>query len=100
MNIIFGRPHAEMLKDRYTVLEIVNLNDPATDYQCYCIVDGGSIPPQQLPKLPHYIKLHETLIDNIRKQNTTVVLELARNLHRQWGGELDSFYEAVVEHYK
>ena len=100
MNVIFGHEHAEMLKDRYTVLEIINLNDPATDYQCYCVVDGEQIPPQQLPTLPHYTNLHKKLVDNIRQKNVPVIMELARSLHRHWGGELDSFYEAVIEHYK
>lgn len=100
MNIIFGHAHAEMIRERYTVLEIVNLEDVVTDYQCYCVVEGTAIPPQELATLNHYVTLHGKLIDNIRKNNTDVVLELARSLHKHWGGELDSFYEAVIEHYK
>lgn len=100
MNIIFGRAHADMVRDRYTVLEIINLEDIATDYQCYCVIGGENIAPEQLSTLNHYVNLHGKLIDNIRASNTSVVLELARSLHRRWGGELDSFYEAVIEHYK
>lgn len=100
MNIIFGRDHATMLRERYTVLEIVNLEDPVTDYQCFCVVDGSNIPAQELPMLEHYVHLHEKLIDNIRKNNSSVTTELSRSLHKKWAGELDSFYEAVIEHYK
>ena len=100
MNIIFGREHAEMLRGRYTVLEIVNLNDLDTDYQCFCVVEGTNMNPKDLPTLSHYTELHGKLIDNLRKKNQAVGVELSRSLHGQWGGEIDSFYEAVLEHYK
>lgn len=100
MNVIFGRQHANMLKERYTVLEIVNLLDLEHDYQAYCLIDGSGIPAQELPTLTHYVNLHNTLIENIRRNNIPVVTELARNLHKRWGGELDSFYEAIIERYK
>lgn len=100
MNIIFGHAHAEMIRERYTVLEIVNLEDVVTDYQCYCVVEGTKIPVDQLPTLKHYTELHGKLIDNIRKDNRTTIVELAQVLQRHWGGELDSFYETVIEHFK
>lgn len=100
MNIIFGRDHAELLKERYTVLEIVNLDDPATDYQCFCIVDGDIIPKTELPTLAHYQNLHSTLVDNLRRQDKNVCGELVKILYGRWGGELDTFYQAIVDHYK
>ena len=89
-----------MLKDRYTVLELLNLRDPTTDYQCYCVVEGTQMPAQELSTVSHYQHLHNKLLENIRSQNKTVANELCRTLHGRWGGKLDSFYEAVIEHFK
>jgi hypothetical protein len=100
MNVIFGKEYAELLRERYTILELVNLKDTGSDYQCFCLVDGNSVPAQELPMLEHYVTLHGKLIDNIRKNNKSVITELIRTLHKRWGGELDSFYEAVIDHYK
>lgn len=100
MNIIFGRPHAELLNSRYVVLEIVNLEDLSTDYQCFCIIEGNSLPVKELPMLDHYKKLHSKLLDNLKANNKTLCKELVPHLHGRWGGELDTFYQAILEHIK
>lgn len=100
MNVIFGHAHAAALSQRYTVLELVNLNDIDRDYQCYCVIEGHQIPLDHLPTLGHYIELHSKLIAAIKANQTTAILHLAQALHRRWSGELDSFYEAVINHYQ
>lgn len=98
MNIVVGHDHAELLKDRYILLEIINLNDIQTDYQCYCLVEGTAIPVKELPTIQHYKSLHKKLLENLRKQNKTVCKELVPHLHGRWGGELDTFYQAILEY--
>lgn len=100
MNVIFGHAHAAALKQRYTVLELINLKDINRDYQCYCVIEGNQIPPDQLPTLDHYVELHGKLIEAIKTKQKTVILHLAQSLHRRWSGELDSFYEAVINQFQ
>lgn len=98
MNIIFGHDRAKQLSNRYTVLEIVNLNDIDIDYQCYCLIDGTKLAVTELPTIDHYQKLHSRLIKNIRTRNYSVCKELVSHLHGHWAGEVDTFYRAVLEY--
>lgn len=100
MNIIFGRERAKLLESRYIVLEILKLNDIDIDYQCYCLVEGSNIHFKELPSVEHYKNLHKKLLENLRKKNYNICQELVSHLQGRWGGQLDTFYQSVLEYIK
>ena len=100
MNIIFGRHNAEALGERFLVLELETLDANGTPLECFCVVDGNSIPAKELPTLDHFSRLHQTFVDNLKKKNSAVCQDLYEHLHGKFGGNLDSFYEFVLERVK
>ena len=50
-------------------------------------------------QLANWTKLHESLIENIKKQNKDFCLDAIEHLKGQFGGELDSFYVNVEERF-
>lgn len=97
MNIIFGRSNAEELKGQFLVLELETLDANGSPLECFCVVPGDAIPARDMPALAHYTKLHQSFVDNLNKKNYAVCQELATHLRGQFGGELDSFYEVILD---
>ena len=100
MNFIFDRAVANELGEKYLVLELETL--PAGDklLECFCVVPSESMPIDELPQLEHYRGLHQSLIHNLKQNNVAFCVEMAGMLKGKFGGELDSFYEHVVDRFK
>lgn len=97
MNIIFGRKNAQELSSKFLVLELETLDAQGTPLECFCLVPGEAIPQRDMPTLAHYTKLHQSFVDSLNSKNYSVCQELATHLCGQFGGELDSFYEVILE---
>ena len=97
MFIIFGRSNAEAIDSRYLILELETLNVNESNLECFCLVDMSAIPPAEFVMLDHYKKLHQTLIDNLKQNNLDICIDLIEHLRGKFGGELDSFYEHILE---
>lgn len=100
MNIVFGRANADALKDRYVVLELETLETPQGNLECFCVVPGNVIPVRDLPTMEHYTQLHQTFVDNLNKKNYDMCRELAGHLYGKFGGEVDSFYQVILDRIK
>lgn len=97
MFVIFGRQNAEAINDRYLILELETLTVNESKLECFCLVDMLVIPHAELPMLEHHKKLHQTLVDNLTQCNHDVCIDLIEHLHGKFGGELDSFYNHILE---
>lgn len=102
MKVIFGKQQAETISDRMTVLELdtffqPGLNEPVT---AYAVLDNTVIPLQEIPVLEKFVELHNNLMAEYRKQNWNYVEHAIEHLQGRWKGELDSFYEEMIERVK
>jgi hypothetical protein len=100
MNIIFGRDTAAQLRERHIVLELEVLDAGGKPLECFCLVDGTSIPTSELATLRHAVQLHDKLIENLGRENWPVCRDLIEHLQGRFGGELDSFYATILERTK
>ena len=95
MHIIFGKDQAELMSNKYTVLELDTFqfgqNGPVTT--AYCTVE--TIPIAELANLPNTAAQHEHLIINYRLRNWADCQTGIAQLMGKWRGELDSFYTAL-----
>lgn len=97
MNIIFGKNNADLLRENYIILDLETINVADKTVECYCLVDGDKIKPEDYVTLDHYKKLHQAFVDNLKANNNKVCLDLIPHLYGKFGGELDSFYQAIAE---
>jgi hypothetical protein len=96
MNIIFGKP-AQQISDTHTVLELdtFKLMPSGQLITTYCVVD--TIPLAEFPQVENNKKIHEQLMTQYRQQNWEFCRSAAAALTTCWNGELDTFYQNLLE---
>lgn len=99
MKVIFGKQKADEISDRMTVLELdtffqPGLTEPMT---AYAVLDNTVIPLQEIPTLENFVELHNNVMAEYRKQNWNYVEQAIEHLQGRWKGELDSFYEEIIQ---
>lgn len=97
MYIIAGQEKAERLKENYTVLELETFNYQGKEVPTFCVIDAESMPVLELPTLEHYKKLHSDFVAEYRLGNYKFCLDLVEHLKGKFGGQVDSFYETLIE---
>jgi hypothetical protein len=98
MNIILGRERAEELRERFTVLELDSIEHPDGKLiEAYCVVSAEKVPLNELPSLEQWIKLHESLVVEYRKGNRNFCTQAIEHLRGKFGGELDTFYDHILD---
>lgn len=95
MNIIFGGS-LELIPDSYTILELDTVRFRDGNVQtAYCIVE--TIPLAEFPLAEAHKKIHHDLLEAYRNQHWNYCRQAIDGLTGKWGGELDTFYTALVE---
>jgi adenylate cyclase len=95
MYIIFGDA-VKNLPDSFTVLELDTFRTPNNEKNtAWCVV--GNIPLAEFPNLDAYKKVHEDLMQAYRDRNWEYCTEAIQGLRSQWNGELESFYEHLLQ---
>lgn len=97
MEIIFGKKNAEMLREKYTILELETFDVNGTPLETYCVIPLEKLSMSDLPELPQWIKLHEDFINGYKKKEYAYCLQCIDYLTGQFGGEMNSFY-AEIKH--
>jgi hypothetical protein len=97
MQVIFSRQIAEELRDRYTILELETFTVQDTVLETFCVVSGEKMNLADLPHLADHIRMHEELIEQLKQKNFQFCIDAIEHLMGKFGGELDSFYEIVLE---
>lgn len=95
MNIIF-KQNAKEIQEKYTVLDLdtFSLPDGSIHTAC-CVVEN--IPIDELFQTDELKRLHASMIENYGKKQWADCEEAIAHLMGKWGGELDSFYDNLLE---
>lgn len=97
MQIIWNEEAAEKLKNSHTVLELETFEIEGQSKTTYCVVPADKIPLAELPHLPNYVQLHEGFIKALKENDHKLCLDITEHLMGKFGGEMDSFYEIILD---
>lgn len=100
MEIIFGRQNAEMLRSKYTVLDLETVPvDPekpkGETVEVFCLIPADKLNLGDLPQLEQFVKLHHDFLRGYKKGEYEYCLQCIGHLRGQFGGEVDSFYDEI-----
>jgi len=97
MNIIFDQTLAEQLKEKYTVLELDTVMQPGLTQPIilYAVIEVSNI--QEIAALIFMRELHVDMVKAYKSGDWQVTIDLANTLLGQFGGELDEFYNLVID---
>jgi hypothetical protein len=103
MNIIFGRENADILKDRYLVLDLETLiltnteTNQTSEIETYCVVPTEAIPLGDIHLIDSWAKLHQDFVNGYKKQEFDYCLQCLEHLKGKFQCYLDSYYSAMEE---
>ena len=98
MQVIFTRQVAEQLSDRYTVLELETFTLPDEQIlETFCVVPAEKMNLGELPLLDEHKNMHNEFIAQLKEKNYKYCESAVPDLLGKFGGELDSFYEIILE---
>lgn len=100
MHIIFDRPKAEELRKNHTVLDLETVTKDGVTLELFCLVPGEKIHLDELPQLEDNIKLHNDFLDGYKNQQYEYCVQAIEHLRGKFGGELDSFYDVILDRIK
>lgn len=95
MLVVFTKEHADVLKDKMTILELdtfmqEGLVEPVT---AYAVIELNDVPIQDIPQLENMTKLHNTMWTEYRAKRFNYCEQAMEHLRGKWKGTLDSFYD-------
>lgn len=96
MQIIWDYQAVLQLKKTHTVLELETFDIKGIPVTTYCVVPPEKIGLTGFSTLDKYVELHEGFIKALKEKNYKLCQDISEHLMGQFGGELDSFYEAIV----
>jgi len=99
MHIVLTQAVADELRKKYTVLELDTMPHPDGPVPAFCVLPVEQI-AMEMSSLEKNVSLHEQLIDAIKNNDCNQAMLLCEILFGKFGGELDSFYEIVLERTK
>lgn len=97
MQIIWDKTIVEKLRERYTVLELETFLVEGKEMTAYCVVPTEKIGITGFFTLQKYTEIHEEFIRALNNKDYDFCRNAAPYLMGQFGGELDSFYETIIE---
>ena len=100
MQIIFGRENAKELQERYLVVELETFHTGDRAIETFCVVPTEAISFADMPHLESYRQQHQDFLDALNSQNYAICKELYPQLKGRWKGELDSFYDTIMQRIK
>lgn len=97
MQLIFGKENAEMLRERYTVLELETVIKDGVTLDVYCVISAEQIGITNFPLLENWVKLHNEMLHGYHTNQYNYVRQAIEHLMGKFGGEVDSFYEEIIK---
>lgn len=97
MNIMFEDSITDEIRARYTLLPLDTFYFSSADLKstAFCLVENIPIP--EIANIDKIIELHHNLIKNYKLRNWNYCINAIEHLKGKWNGELDSFYDSVLE---
>jgi hypothetical protein len=96
MHIVLTQAVADELRAKYTVLELDTMPHPDGPVPAFCVLPMEKI-AMEMVSLEQNVSMHEHLIDAIKNNDCETATLLCTGLKGKFGGELDSFYDIVIE---
>lgn len=96
MQIIWDSVAAQQLRSNQTVLELETFFVNGQSITAYCVVPAEKVLPD-IARLPTITELHVAFITAFNEKNYQLCQDIAPNLIGVFAGELDSFYQAILE---
>lgn len=99
MQIIWNQQAAESLRKNQTVLELETFAVGDQTITAYCVIPAEKIFPE-ITRLDNIKELHQAFIDAYNNKNYQLCRDLAPELVGCLGGELDTFYQEILNKLK
>lgn len=96
MQIIWNQAAAQQLKNSHTVLELETFEVDGQSITAYCVVPAEKI-FAELTQLETSTELHAGFVTAFNDKNYQLCQEIAPQLIGRFGGELDSFYQNILD---
>jgi hypothetical protein len=100
MQIVWHPEAAKKLSSVHTVLELETFPVNGEMFTAWCVVPAEKIGLNGLASLPALKDLHAQLIEAWKVRNYKLCQEIIPHLMEKFGGELDTFYETLLEKIK
>ena len=98
MKVIFGKNNMENLEGKYIVLELDTFKHPIypDGVTCYGIISADDMLLGDIPKSADMLKLHESLLNNYKKQRWEFCEQTIKHLMNFWPKGYDEFYTDLL----
>lgn len=96
MQIVWNKEAVRKLRDSHTILELETFDVNDTKITAYCVVPPEKIGLENLPHLERYKELHYGFLKAYYDKNYQLCRDIAEHLMGQFGGELDTFYQEIL----
>jgi len=96
MQIIWDSVAAQQLRSNHTVLELETFFVDGQSITAYCVVPAEKVFPD-ITRLPTITELHVAFITAFNEKNYDLCRDIAPNLIGCFAGELDSFYQTILD---
>jgi len=96
MNIIFNEQLADELRDKYVILELDTVMQPQLPkpLTLHALVEIGL---NDIPTINFFREMHQDMVAAYKSSNWDRAIELANGLVGHFNGELDEFYNLVLD---
>ena len=97
MQIVWDQAVIQQLKNAHTLLELETFEVKGSPVTAYCVVPAEKIGLENMSQLDRYTELHSGFVKAYYDNNYQLCRDIAEHLMGQFGGELDTFYEVILE---
>lgn len=95
MQIIWNQEAAKRLQTNQTVLELETFAVGDQTITAWCVIPAERVFPE-ITRLDNIKELHQAFITAFNNKNYQLCQDLAPELIGRFGGELDSFYQEIL----
>lgn len=95
MQLIFGRENAEKLREKYTVLDLEEVEKEGVKIEVFCLIPAEKIGLGQIADLDNWVKLHNDFLNGYHTEQYDYCLQCMEHLRGKFGGEVDTFYDEI-----
>ena len=96
MQIVWDQEVIKKLKNSHTVLELETFDVEGTPITAWCVVPAEKI-GLNLASLDGLKDLHAKFVEAWNNKEYNLCQDISRHLMGQFGGELDTFYEEILQ---
>jgi hypothetical protein len=100
MQIVWNKEIAEKISNSHTVLPLETITVDGKEIETFCVIPAEKISLGELASVEQYKDLHNGFLKAMNENNYKLCKDIADHLKGKFGGELDSFYEVILERFK